>query len=310
MGISFILSAVSNTIIVSLRSIRETKVPMHSSIAAFIVKISINYLFIFVLDFGVAGAAWGTVIARLVEIIVLCVIVKRRKFPILAHPSAYFNWGGRKFLANYFKITTPVILNEFVWAFGVFLYDVAYQFAGNEAQGAIQISANIEGLFMVVGIGFGIGSSIVLSNLLGEGNEKEAIAYSRKCLKLGVLLTIGMALILLAATPLILSIYEITDEVRRLARNNLLVVAAGMTIKTVNFFNVVGILRRGGDTVFCMLLDAGSVWLIGVPAAFIGAWVLGLPIYWVLALVYLEEVVKIFFSMRRVLSNRWARKLV
>jgi len=283
---------------------------MISSAAAFCSKILLNFVFIFVLELGVVGAAWATVAARFVEIIVQAWIIKGRKLPILAKPSAYFNWGGRKFLANYFRISAPVILNEGVWAFGVFFYDVAYQFAGNEAQGAMQITANIEAMFMVVGMGFGVGSSIIISNLLGEGKRKEAIAYSRKCLKTGALITTVMALLLLATSPFILMTYEITDEVRRLARNNLFVVAAGMTVKTLNFYNIVGILRRGGDTVFCLLLDAGSVWMIGVPLAFLTARVLGWPIYWVLAAVYFEEAVKIFFSMRRVGSNRWAQRLV
>ena len=310
MSISYFLSAVSTTISTTLRSIRQTKVPMASSMVSFCCKLLCNILFIFVFEWGVVGAAWATVAMRTIEIIAQIFIIKWRNLPILAKPTAYFNWRGKDFLRSYFRISVPVILNESVWAFGIFFYDIAYRFAGNDAQGAVQISTNLEGLFMVAGMGFGIGSSIIISNLLGEGKRKEAIVYSRKCLKTGAVIATTMALILLIASPFILSTYEISDEVRRLARNNLFVVSAGMTVKTINFYNIVGILRRGGDTMFCLLLDTGSVWMIGVPLAFLGAMVLGLPIYWVLVMVYFEEVVKIFFSLRRVLSNRWAQRLV
>jgi len=61
---------------------------------------------------------------------------------------------------------------------------------------------------------------------------------------------------------------------------------------------------------FCFLLDMSTVWVIGVPLAFIGAAALSLPIYWVVALVSLEEVSKTFFCGRRVMQNIWAKKLV
>lgn len=47
------------------------------------------------------------------------------------------------------------------------------------------------------------------------------------------------------------------------------------------------------DTKFGLLLDAGAVWFVGVPLAFLGGLVWNLPIYWVYVLVHMEEVYKI-----------------
>ena len=70
-----------------------------------------------------------------------------------------------------------------------------------------------------------------------------------------------------------------------------------MWAKAFNYINVIGILRSGGDTVFCLLLDTGGVWLIGVPLVYIGGIVLGLPIYWVYTLVQVEEVLKLLVGI-------------
>jgi Na+-driven multidrug efflux pump len=59
-----------------------------------------------------------------------------------------------------------------------------------------------------------------------------------------------------------------------------------------------------------MFLEMGSVWLVGVPLAFLGALVWKLPIYWVVVLVSLEEVVKASIGIPRVISKRWVRNVV
>jgi Na+-driven multidrug efflux pump len=52
-----------------------------------------------------------------------------------------------------------------------------------------------------------------------------------------------------------------------------------------------------------------SVWLIGVPVALIGGFVLHLPVYYVYALVLLEEVVKLSIVIPRFISRKWIHNL-
>ena len=66
----------------------------------------------------------------------------------------------------------------------------------------------------------------------------------------------------------------------------------------------------GGDTKFGFFMDLTGVWCIGVPLAFIGAFVLHLPVYWVMALVSLEEIYKLVVGLPRFLSRKWISNLV
>jgi Na+-driven multidrug efflux pump len=59
-----------------------------------------------------------------------------------------------------------------------------------------------------------------------------------------------------------------------------------------------------------MFLDAGSVWLVGVPLAVIAGLVLRLPVYVVYAVIMSEELVKYGIAMWRLLSRRWIHNLV
>jgi Na+-driven multidrug efflux pump len=72
----------------------------------------------------------------------------------------------------------------------------------------------------------------------------------------------------------------------------------------------IGALRAGGDTRYAMFMELFSVWLIGVPSALIGGFVLRLPVYGVYALVLVEEAVKSIIILRRYLSRKWIHDLV
>ncbi len=59
-----------------------------------------------------------------------------------------------------------------------------------------------------------------------------------------------------------------------------------------------------------MYLDLISIWLIGVPLAFFAVLVLKLPIYYVLAVVFSEEIVKLVIVLKRFYSKKWINNLI
>jgi Na+-driven multidrug efflux pump len=145
---------------------------------------------------------------------------------------------------------------------------------------------------------------------LGAGDIPKAIRDSRKCLGAIAGVSALASVALVAGSGLIVGLFNISPQVREYALALLLVVAAVLLVKTLNYTLIVGILRSGGDTVFCLILDMCSVWLVGLPLAVLGARVWHLPIYFVMALAGAEEFAKFSFAAVRVFRNRWARKLV
>lgn len=307
--ISYFFSAIIVAVNSALRSTGKTTLPMCTTFISLFSNIIFNYIFIFVLALGVKGAAIATVLARLIEITSQLILIYKLKTPIAAKISNYLK-ADKSFLKNFFKITLPVILNEFMWALGTSIYNMAYKYSGTEAQAAVQISSTIQNLFMVTGTGAGFACSILLSNALGAGDIKKAISYSRKCIKISLILSIFMGIALLFLSDFILMFFDVSDIVKEYAYYLFIIIAMGMVVKTYNYTTIAGILRSGGDTKFCLILDAAGVWLVGIPFSFLGSAVLGLPIYITVALVYMEEVLKFFISSKRVLSNKWAKTII
>ncbi len=306
---SYLITSITFSFGTALRCVRQTRLPMLATVTALICNTIFNYIFIFIFEYGVVGSALGTVIARVFECILMISAVYFFKMPVAGRLKSFFSFDFT-YVKNFYQTAIFVILNEFIWALGVSAYNIAYKFTGTEAQGAIQIASTIQSLFLVISMGMGSGSGIMLANALGANEFEKARLYSRKFMKLIPSISFVMGMLLILSSHFILSFFNVDVLVKQYARNIMIVIGFAMILKSFNYTTIVGILRSGGDTKFCLFLDFAGVWFIGVPIAFLTALVFKLPIYWIFALVQLEEVFKAVFSTRRVLSNIWIKNIV
>jgi len=165
-------------------------------------------------------------------------------------------------------------------------------------------------LSFVLFIGLGNACSVMVGNKIGEGRKEMAFEYGRRFAIMGVLsMLIGGAIIYFIREPVI-SLYKLSPSAADNLRKLMLVYACSSWLRVFNFMLFIGALRAGGDTRYAMFTELFSIWLIGVPSALIGGFVLHLPVYWVYALVLLEEVFKAVVIFRRFLSRKWIHDLV
>lgn len=306
---TYFLMAFVNVVNVSLKAIGKAAQPMFTTFIALVTNVIMNYIFIFEMGLGVKGAAMGTICARSLELIVQLILVFGRKLPIIGNIKDYISLN-KAFIKKYIIIALPVFLNEFFWALGTTSYNIAYKYSGTVAQAAVQVSSSVQNLFAVAGMGVGAACGIILSNALGANDREKAIDYAKKGQSLTILFSIVSGIVLAIFAPLIVSFFDINEDGKRYALYMVYIVAVGIVFKNINYTNIVGILRSGGDTLAGLLLDMGGVWLVGVPMAFLGSMVLGLPIYITFTMVYLEEAFKMIFSEARVLKLKWANTII
>jgi Na+-driven multidrug efflux pump len=127
---------------------------------------------------------------------------------------------------------------------------------------------------------------------------------------MGVALAIGIGIIIFSLRDAVVKLYDLSPSGVNNVRWLLLMMACTLWIRMFNFSVFIGALRAGGDTRFALIMEICSIWLIGVPAAYTGAFVFHLPVYWVYLMVILEEVAKAFVSGWRFRSRRWIHDLV
>jgi len=312
-GLSYVMMAIAVSYISVLRSITQVTMTMIVAILALGLKTLLAYLLIFGIgpfpELGVRGAAIGTAIGWTFECILLLILVHRLKTPLAANPLTFFRFN-RPFAMNVLRTSMPAALNEVLWSVGITSYNAVYARIGTDAIAAININATMEELVFVLFIGLGNASAVMVGNKIGSGSKEMAFEYGRRFTILGVASALLGGAIVITLRETVIGLYQISPSAAESLRWLMLIYSLSIWLRVFNFMLFIGALRAGGDTRYAMFTELFSIWVIGVPAALIGGFVLHLPVYGVYALVLLEEAVKAIIVFRRYLSRKWIHDLV
>jgi putative MATE family efflux protein len=309
---SFIFTAVSFSFAAALRSTGNVKTPLYISMFALSLSTVVSFTLIFghfgLPRLGVKGAAAGALVARIVECLSYLWAIYRRKSFLAASLPQLFGFD-RRFAGQVLRRALPVTFNEMLWSFGFTTYYAVYARIGTEAIAAMNIASTIENLVFVFFIGLSNGTAILVGNRIGAGEEEKAFRYAGRSLLLAFLGSVVLGTLIFFGAGQLLALYKVSPIVITYAQNIFRVMGLTQWIRMMNMVNYVGVLRSGGDTRFAFLIDIGVMWGVGVPLAFLGAFVLHLPVYWVYPLILTEELVKWTIAMARFLSRKWINNL-
>jgi len=313
MAISFPLVALTLVFETVLKSTEKTIIPMYTSMIAMGSNIILNYIFIFgkfgFPAMGVKGAALGTVIARVLQLVIIVSIIKIKKHHGLFSFKDIKNLTP-SFIKRFLKLTIPTTGQEFFWALGFTTYSVIYSYMGTNIIAARSVMETVESLAFTLLIAISNASAILIGKELGASLFERAIQTARRLLILNVSIAILMGVFIFFIREPILIFFNVSEEVKILIKQVLLITAFFIPVKTINLMNIVGILRAGGDTKYSFFVEVGTLWGFGIPIAFITGLILKFPF----PIVYLfslgEECIKAVIMLRRYKSKKWAKNVV
>ena len=102
---------------------------------------------------------------------------------------------------------------------------------------------------------------------------------------------IAACAVILLSKSFAIGFYTIPEETKALASQLLTVVAFVTILVSTSSIYIVGILRAGGDTRFCLFMEMGALWFFAIPLAIAGV-ILQLSVPIVLNLMKMDEPVK------------------
>ena len=178
------------------------------------------------------------------------------------------------------------------------------------AGAAIQACNTINNMFCLAAFSVGDAVLILVGQKLGEGKKELAYVMAKKMTVIGLILGVIAGIGLIVAGEPLLSMFEFTEEGADVAKKILLVYGLTLWLNLYNGIHVSGTLRSGGDTKFAMIGETCTVWLIGVPLAFITSLYFGWPVYFALLAVKTEEVVKGAILTWRFFSKKWLNNVI
>lgn len=298
----------------TLRECGETVVPMKAGIVAVLVNLVFNYLLIYgkfgFPQLGVAGAAIATVMSRYVEAFIVIWWTHKH-----TQQNSYIA-GIYKTLKVPMNVTkkifvkgTPLLLNEALWSSGMAMLTQCYSVRGLNVVAGFNIANTVNNLFSVVFLALGNAVAIIVGQLLGAGKMEEARDTDNKMIVFAVISCTGIALVMLAFSPLFPLLYNTSEAVRNQA--TAILIAQAVFMPQVSFLNATYFtLRAGGKTVITFFFDCAFVWLVSIPVVFVLSRFTSMPAHYIYVCGQIAEWGKCIVGFILVKKGVWIQNIV
>ena len=308
--ITYFLLGLSLTSTIVLRNVQKVKLPLYTSIGAFFINVGANYVFIFgkfgFPEMGVAGAAVGTLIARVFEFGMICGYLFLRDQEIGVRISDVFQKVGNLW-REYIRISIPVLLSDGILAIGNNSVAMVIGRLGESFVAANAVTAMTQQLSTTVIQGFSQAGAIVTGYTLGEGDKDKAREQGYAFLGIGILFgAIGAGIIMLIAEPMITA-YNLSTQTQEIARELMRAISLIVLFQATNSIMTKGVLRGGGDTKILMVADNIFLWVASIPLGILAGLVLHLPAFWIYFFLKIDQIVKAFWCVTRLKSGKWMK---
>mgnify|MGYP000929953354 FL=1 len=308
-GISYVFSGIAQIFLAIMKNCGAVNMSTLINGVMVILNIALNAVFIFGLSgfpkMGIKGAALATVLATVVQFLwsvvyVLCRI-RAVKFSLRS--------CEKKLFGRFWQKTVPLLINNLAWGIGFSMYSVIMGHLGTDAVAANGIANISKNLVVCFCLGLGNAGSIIVGNRLGADRLQEAKEVGETLTKTAIIAGIVSGLVLVALSPFITKMVDLTPTARGYLQKMLLISSYYIAGKSVNCMTIGGIFAAGGDSKFGMLCDSVTLWCIIVPLGCICAFILKLPVMVVYFVLNLDEIIKLPVVYKHYKKYKWIKNL-
>ncbi|MDY0402641.1 MATE family efflux transporter [Sulfurovum sp.] len=266
----------------ALNSSGDTKTPMQIKIVSIVLNVVLNYLLIFGAfgfpELGVMGAALGTVIVNILELMVYGYLyIKQKTFFI---PLWFYS---KRLLFRALKVGIPASVERALSAGSFMFFTAIIAYYGTEALAGYQVGLRVEGLAFMPGIGF----TIAAMTLMGQGLGAKRPDQSREDVILVLKYTVGLMFFLsffMIFMPEKI-VWVFTDDAQTIKEASLYLRIVGLSQIPLAFnFVLSGALRGAGDTKRTLRINLISLWVVRIIPAYILSW-------------YFEDILFVYLAM-------------
>ena len=309
---TYFCMGLSLTCTIVLRSVGQVKVPLCTSIAAFFVNVFFNWVFIFgklgAPRMEIAGAALGTLIARVFELFAICgwfFFVDRR----IGYRLKHLTMRCGDLLREYIRISIPVLISDSLLALGNNAVSMVMGHIGQAFVAANSVTMVTQQLSSVLTTGVSNASGILTGHTMGEGNFEKAQKQGYTFLFLSFVIGCVAALIILILRAPIINFYKVSPEAKAIAWELMDAILIIVIFQSMSSILTKGVLRAGGDTKFLMAGDILFLWVASIPLGYLAGLVFHWPAFWIYTFLKIDQIIKCVWCFFRLKSGKWMKKI-
>jgi putative MATE family efflux protein len=288
-----------------LRGLGDSKTPLYFLIIATLANILFVFLFVAVFQWGVAGAAYATLLANgLAFTLAIIWLNKTHKLIRIALNGLHFD---RETFRQSVSIGLPTGIQQTLVAMGALaLMGIVNKFGTNVIAG-FSVASRLDSLATIPAMSFSQALSTFVGQNIGANKPERIREGLVSTLKMSGIVTIATSLIIVFTGHIMMRLFSNDPEVIRIGDQYLTIVSSFYIMFTLMFIYT-GVMRGAGDTLVPMFFSLLSLWLIRIPLAWFLAGKAGAAgIWWAIPAGWLVGLILSFLYYR---SGRWKKKSV
>lgn len=288
------------------KSSGDMRIPSLLSIMMCFLDVAFNYLFIYMLDLGVKGAALGTMSAYIVTVLPMSYIALRKnKILALNLDNTPFTWVW-DYVRNALKISLPIAVQSMLMSGAQVMSTIIVAPLGNIAIAANSFAITAESLCYMPGYGIGDAASTLVGQTYGAGRRDLCKSFAHMTIGLGMAVMALMGIVMYIFAPEMIGFLSPVTEIRELGAQVLRIEAFAepfFAAAIVSYSVCVG----AGDTLKPAIMNLVSMWCVRLSLAYWLARDYGLRGVWFAMAVELTFRGTIFLV--RILRGSWLKSM-
>lgn len=308
---TYIPFTISTVLLSILRSVETVKIGFYVSLSSFAINILLNYILIYgkfgAPEMGIEGAAYATLISRLIEVVVVAVYILLIDKKLELKLKDLFAFDKEMF-KDYLKTGLPLMLSSVSWGLAM---SIQGAIIGRLVESAIAANSIATTLFQVATVICYASSNIacvLIGKTIGENKPMELIKRRSRNLQLAFL-AIGVvsSAILLLSKNFIIGFYSASEETINITNQFIWVLCVTIIGTSYEAPSLCGIVSGGGETSFVLKNDIIFMWLIVLPLSFLSAFAFKFPVVVTFACLKADQVLKCVVAFFKVNSFNWVK---
>ena len=296
------------TITAAQRGAGFTKISMKTNMAGHSTKLLFNFLLIYGILFfpalGIRGAALATLLGSVVSFtMAIYSICHKDQFLFVTLKQKWL--PHKETIKQMFLLGRAVFIEQIFVRSGMLFYDMQIASLGTLEFATHQIIMKILAVTFSLGEGFSVAASSLVGQNIGKKRPDLAIIYSVAIQRIGIIVSIILALFIVIFRVPILGVLSMWNlDVIATGYNIMIILAVCVLIQLVQVITI-GSLRGAGDLKYIAILMFVSVAIIRPVFAFILIYFLGLGLTGAWIAVLMDQAIRTTFSLTRFSSYKW-----
>ena len=279
--IGFPFLGISIATFYAFRAMGENKIPMIGNTLALVLKLILNFLLIYLIKWGIFGAALSTTLTRLFSAIfsIYLVFWSKKNWISLELKDLKFDYFTSK---RILKVGIPAAVEQLGLRIGMLIFEMMVISLGNLSYAAHKIALTAESISFNLGFAFSFAASALVGQELGKGSSQKALKDGYICTIIAMIVMSTFGLLFFIIPQFLVSLFTKDKDVIELSTMALKIVSICQPFSGASMV-LAGALRGAGDTKSVLLITYLGIFLVRIPITYLfldvlnfglaGAWI-------------------------------------